>query len=148
MPCICTVWTQCSPFSLFCNTHSCPSTFDSKETSKYSDVHEQSTGFEFLRALKWRGTRAFVTMIWERFWFFFTYNPTFWSCDSEGCTFIVRGIGYCLSAIVFSCVYCWVFFLGRLHDGVILLLWPESFSLFLSYLNFVIPWGLNNKSPN
>ena len=63
--------THSSPFSLFCNTHSCPRTFDSEETSKYSDVHEQSTGFEFLRALKWRGTRVFVTMIRERFKFFF-----------------------------------------------------------------------------
>ena len=51
--------------------------------------------------------------------FFFTYNPTFWSCDSEGCIFIVRGIGYCLSTIVSSCVYCSVFYIGNLHDGVI-----------------------------
>ena len=29
--------------------------------------------------------------------------------------------------------------LGHLHDGVILLQRPESFSFFLSYLNFVIP---------
>ena len=29
--------------------------------------------------------------------------------------------------------------IGHLHDGVILLLWPESFSFFLSYLNSVIP---------
>ena len=29
--------------------------------------------------------------------------------------------------------------IGHLHDGVILLLRPESFSFFLSYLNFVIP---------
>ena len=28
---------------------------------------------------------------------------------------------------------------GHLHDGVILLLRPESFSFFLSYLNSVIP---------
>ena len=29
--------------------------------------------------------------------------------------------------------------IGHLHDGVILLLRPESFSFFLSYLNSVIP---------
>ena len=29
--------------------------------------------------------------------------------------------------------------IGHLHDGVILLLRPESFSFFLSYLNLVIP---------
>ena len=29
--------------------------------------------------------------------------------------------------------------IGHLHDGVILLLRLESFSFFLSYLNFVIP---------
>ena len=29
--------------------------------------------------------------------------------------------------------------IGHLHDGVILLLLPESFSFFLSYLNLVIP---------
>ena len=29
--------------------------------------------------------------------------------------------------------------IGHLHNGVILLLRPESFSFFLSYLNFVIP---------
>ena len=29
--------------------------------------------------------------------------------------------------------------LGHLHDGVILLLWPESLSFFLLYLNLVIP---------
>ena len=29
--------------------------------------------------------------------------------------------------------------IGHLHDGVILLLRPEPFSFFLSYLNFVIP---------
>ena len=29
--------------------------------------------------------------------------------------------------------------LGHMHDDVILLLRPESFSFFLSYLNFVIP---------
>ena len=29
--------------------------------------------------------------------------------------------------------------IGHLHDGVILLLWPESFLFFLSYSNFVIP---------
>ena len=29
--------------------------------------------------------------------------------------------------------------IGHLHDGVILPLRPESFSFFLSYLNFVIP---------
>ena len=29
--------------------------------------------------------------------------------------------------------------IGRLHDGVILLLRPESFSFFLSYFNLVIP---------
>ena len=147
MPCICTMGTDSSPFSPFCNKHSFPSTSLSQQTSKYSDVHEQSIGFEFLGALKWRGIRAFVTMIWERFWLFFTNNPTFWSCDSKCCIFIVRGIGYCLSAIVFSCVYCSVFCIGRLHDDVILLLWPESFSFFLSYLNFVIPWGLNNRGP-
>ena len=146
MSCIYTVWTDSSPFSPFCNKHSCTSTSLSQQTSKYSDVHEQSIGFEFLRALKWRGTRAFVTMIWERFWFLFSRNPTFWCCDSEGCIFIVREIGYCLSTIVFSCVYCSVFCIGRLHDGVILLLLPESFSFFLSYLNFVIP--VRFESPN
>ena len=30
-------------------------------------------------------------------------------------------------------------YIGHLHDGVILPLRPESFSFFLSYLNFVIP---------
>ena len=30
------------------------------------------------------------------------------------------------------------FKIGHLHDGVILLLWPESFSFFFSYLNLVI----------
>ena len=29
--------------------------------------------------------------------------------------------------------------IGHLHDGVVLLLLPQSFSFFLSYLNFVIP---------
>ena len=39
--------------------------------------------------------------------------------------------------------------IGHLHDGVILLLRPESFPFFLSYLNFVIPVRLKyNKSPN
>ena len=35
---------------------------------------------------------------------------------------------------------------SNLHNDVILLLRPESFSFFLSYLHLVIPWGLNNKS--
>ena len=52
-----------------------------------------------------------------------------------------------------KCVCCsratqiWVVLLiGHLHKDVILLLRPESFSFFLSYLHLVIPWGLNNKS--
>ena len=37
--------------------------------------------------------------------------------------------------------------IGHLHNDVILLLRPESFSYFLSYLHLVIPWGSNHKSP-
>ena len=52
-----------------------------------------------------------------------------------------------------KCVCClqatqtWVVLLiGHLHNDVILLPRPESFSFFISYLHLVIPWGLNNKS--
>ena len=37
--------------------------------------------------------------------------------------------------------------IGHLHDGVILLLWPECFSFFLSYLNFVIPVMCTKQKP-
>ena len=37
----------------------------------------------------------------------------------------------------FGCMM--LLWIGHLHDGVILLLRPESFSFFLSYLNLVIP---------
>ena len=35
-------------------------------------------------------------------------------------------------------VYFYIYEVGHLHDGVILLLRPESFSFSLSYLNFVM----------
>ena len=37
--------------------------------------------------------------------------------------------------------------IGPLHDGIILLLWPESFSFFLSYLNLVIPVRFQWQKP-
>ena len=36
----------------------------------------------------------------------------------------------------------------HLHDGIILLIRPQSFTFFLSHLNFPIPARLNNKSLN
>ena len=41
----------------------------------------------------------------------------------------------------------WQYAIGHLHDGVILLPRLESFSFFLSYLNFVIPvWFKEQKT--
>ena len=37
--------------------------------------------------------------------------------------------------------------MGHLHDGVILLPWPESFSFFLWYLNLIIPARFKWQKP-
>ena len=71
-------------------------------------------------------------------------NPSFWVCtevllENRNRCFILDDTSQKVDNTYRAICSLHILAIGNLHDGVILLLRPESFSFFLSYLNLVIP---------